>query len=235
MNLQKIISYSLFGNNDRYTQGAIINANLAAKHMPDWEVHIWHDDSVPVKVLEELFMMDNVTLKFINSDAPMTTARFRSVDKNSIVIFRDVDDRISIRGIQAVNEWIDSELPYHIIKDHPEGHSAPMLAGLWGARDCNIDMNSLIENYFNIDRELNRNSDQEFLSEIIYPMIKNKTLFHSEHYTIKIEGDSKMVSFSTPNRYPNNYLGVALLANDYFAHELDNKQNGGKPYVYDFE
>ena len=174
-------------------------------------------------------------LRFIESDAPMTTARFRSINDADVVIFRDVDDRISQRGIQAVSEWLDSGLRYHIIKDHPQGHSALMLAGMWGARGFDYPMNDLIEGYFNKIRDLSRNADQDFLAEIVYPLIKDDILFHCEHYTPKIEGNSKMVSFSTESMYPANYIGVALFANDYFVYDSDSKANGGKPYAYDLD
>ena len=232
----QVISYSLFGTDNKYTQGAIINAKLAKQYMPDWEVWIWHNKTVPVNIIKQLNNMDNVKLfHCLNEKYPMTASRFLALEKADVVIFRDVDDRLSARGIVAVSEWLSSGLKYHIIKDHPQGHSALMMAGMWGSRSNDLKHIELLMNkYFDKDINIDRNSDQQFLADVVYPMIKGDVLYHSEHYTPKIEGNSKVVGFSTVNNYPTNYIGAALLANNYFAYESDNLENNHKPYEYDF-
>jgi hypothetical protein len=233
----KIISYSLFGNLDRYTKGMIKNAELALQYMPDWILHVWHDNTVPDEILEELDNFSNVTLKFFDETYPTTAARFLSADLGDYVVFKDADDRISARWITTVNEWIASGIANHIIKDHPQGHSAEILAGMWGTSNKFIkDMNKLLRIYFDNEfRIITRNSDQDFLRDIIYPIIQKDVLYHSENYVLKLIGNSKAMSFSTPDRFPSNYIGVALLDNDYFANELDTAANRYQPYQYDFD
>jgi hypothetical protein len=38
--------------------------------------------------------------------------------------------------VAAVNEWLNSSLPFHIMRDHPD-HGTYILGGMWGAR-CDI-------------------------------------------------------------------------------------------------
>ena len=50
-----------------------------------------------------------------------------------MAIFRDLDSRPSQREVNAVNEWLQSKHPFHVMRDHP-GHDLPMLAGMWGIK-----------------------------------------------------------------------------------------------------
>ena len=50
-----------------------------------------------------------------------------------ILLSRDLDSRISQREVDAVTEWLESEKPVHVMRDHP-GHDTPMLGGMWGTR-----------------------------------------------------------------------------------------------------
>ena len=46
---------------------------------------------------------------------------------------RDLDSAVTLREVEAVEEWLQSEKTLHVMRDHPF-HSEPMLGGLWGAR-----------------------------------------------------------------------------------------------------
>ena len=52
----------------------------------------------------------------------------------SMFAVRDSDGRLSLREKAAVEEWINSSLPFHAMRDHPV-HSSPILAGLWGGNN----------------------------------------------------------------------------------------------------
>ena len=41
--------------------------------------------------------------------------------------------RFSARESAAVSSWLESEYPFHIMRDHPN-HGTQMLAGMWGAK-----------------------------------------------------------------------------------------------------
>ena len=48
-------------------------------------------------------------------------------------ISRDLDSRISEREVAATQEWLQSGLAVHAMRDHP-GQKHPLLGGMWGAR-----------------------------------------------------------------------------------------------------
>lgn len=45
---------------------------------------------------------------------------------------RDVDSRLSARDRMAVEEWIQSGEPFHVLRDHPAHCGWPINAGMWG-------------------------------------------------------------------------------------------------------
>lgn len=44
-------------------------------------------------------------------------------------ISRDTDSRLGLRESAAVDEWVKSGKMLHTMRDHPVGHTAPILAG----------------------------------------------------------------------------------------------------------
>ena len=61
--------------------------------------------------------------------------RFYPIENKDIDIFlsRDVDSRITEREMKFVNEWINSDKIFHIIRDHP-GHRIEILRGTFGIK-----------------------------------------------------------------------------------------------------
>ena len=52
--MKKVISFSLYGDNPIYTIGSIKNVELSRIHFPEWEVWIYHNNTVPQHILNEL-------------------------------------------------------------------------------------------------------------------------------------------------------------------------------------
>ena len=49
-----------------------------------------------------------------------------------VMISRDTDSRLNLREKFAVEEWLESDKGFHIMRDHPH-HGYPVLGGMWGA------------------------------------------------------------------------------------------------------
>ena len=104
-----------------------------------------------------------------------------------ILLSRDLDSRISQREVDAVTEWLESEKPVHVMRDHP-GHDTPMLGGMWGTR---LDQagNSLrlkwAKSWIQIllDQQTfagrtQRGYDQDILARYIWPWVRPISLQH---------------------------------------------------------
>ena len=184
----KVISFSLYGDNPIYTTGAIKNAELKETYFRDWKMWVYHNNSVPSIVLDELAAL-NVRLintREENSGFLGSLWRFRPLADQQVERFisRDCDSRISIRDEIAVNEWINSEKKFHIIRDHPKGHRYLINAGMWGAKGNSIpNFSELMSTYIQKNtRKRDCTVDQRFLADVIYKLIVSDLFVHDEFF-----------------------------------------------------
>lgn len=179
----KIISYCLWGENPKYTIGAIRNAQLAQKYFPDWKCWFYCADCVPKNITKQLSSMDNVLLKPVEESGgwKFTINRFLPFSENvERVISRDTDSRFSEREVSAINEWIKSDKDAHIMRDHPYHGGFPMLAGMIGIKGGVIkNMKALLSLYKNKEQY---HYDQIFLANFIYPLVEDSVLIHDEFF-----------------------------------------------------
>lgn len=59
---QNVISFSLWGNNTKYTIGAIKNAELALKYYPGWVCRFYIGQFVSVEIVDSLYSFSNVQI-----------------------------------------------------------------------------------------------------------------------------------------------------------------------------
>ena len=136
--MNKIIAISVWGDNPRYSVGAIRNAELGRKFFPEWNIFIYYNSSVQSKYIEELKAFENVRL--INCDelaevSPYFWRFFCLFEReDNIVLIRDADSRLSLREKWCVDKWLISNENYSIIRDHVRHYDFPILAGMWGRK-----------------------------------------------------------------------------------------------------
>lgn len=211
-----VISYSLYGENPIYTIGAIKNAELHKDLYSDWEMRIYHNDTVPKDILDKLSKL-NVNLINMNSNRNYINSlwRFLPIQDDSIRYFisRDLDSRISERDVNATYEWIESEKDFHIIRDHPIGHGWVMNAGMWGSKGGSIkNYLNLFNTYISVNpREYDKSIDQCFLRDVIYRIATKSLFLHDEYFNYegigqKIKRDRKLDNFA--------FIGESIDEND---------------------
>lgn len=196
--MKKIISFSLWGDNQLYIVGAIKNAILAQQIYPEWTCRFYIDaiayKDPNIKYIEilkntEIFLVD------IIGDWTFNIKRFLPLCEDiDYFISRDCDSRLSTREKEAVDEWINSGKTFHIMKDHPFQFNYPILAGMFGSRKISLNIN-----YFNDTINQGHFSDQIFLQKYIYPIVKNDCLIHDS-----INNTGK--NFST-ERHKKEFIG----------------------------
>lgn len=177
---RNMIAFSLWGDRELYTRGAVENAGLVPLLFPGWTCRIYHDDTVPLPILEELAgagaelvtmasaggALNGLYWRFLVSDDP-TVSRF---------LCRDCDSRLSPREAAAVKEWIASGKPFHVMRDHIL-HTELMLAGMWGGMAGLLpEMRPLAERFARSDAE--RWQDLRFLRRFVWPLIRDRVLVH---------------------------------------------------------
>ncbi|CAG0903904.1 unnamed protein product, partial [Darwinula stevensoni] len=96
----------------------------------------------------------------------------------------DSDSLILDRERAAVQEWLDSDFMFHIMRDHP-GHYAYILAGLWGAKphmDRELMANLTRRMLFHTESKHRKTFDQEVLRRVLWPATKDRMMAHDSYY-----------------------------------------------------
>jgi hypothetical protein len=181
--MKHVLSFSLWGDNPKYTVGAIRNAELARTIYDGWICRFYIGSSTPDHVVRELAAFSNVEI--VQMDEPGDWSgmlwRFAPCSGSDVQAFvsRDTDSRLSRREKAAVDEWLDSKHGFHIMRDHPL-HEAPILGGMWGCkRGVLSDMSDLIEGYSKGDFW---QVDQNFLRNVVYPRVQFSAVVHDEFF-----------------------------------------------------
>jgi hypothetical protein len=202
----KYISYSLWGANKVYSYGVIENVLDAKKYYEGWIVRVHYNDTVPTNIIDWLKKQDNVEVVHhpgTKAKASNTLWRFEDLFiKDAITVVRDADSRITERELVLVNEWLQSDKDFHIVRDHKH-HTCPIIAGAFGVRNNCLEYIGVPTGARNVNQpplqflpglDLMNNFlrnlpeerdvyivDQMFLFAYVYPYIANKSMIHCSH------------------------------------------------------
>eukprot|EP00607_Mallomonas_marina_P000885 CAMPEP_0182437496 /NCGR_PEP_ID=MMETSP1167-20130531/85083_1 /TAXON_ID=2988 /ORGANISM="Mallomonas Sp, Strain CCMP3275" /LENGTH=424 /DNA_ID=CAMNT_0024630437 /DNA_START=130 /DNA_END=1401 /DNA_ORIENTATION=- len=143
-----VISFGLYGGKEKYTVGAIRNAEIAKIYFPGWICRYYVTSDVPETIITRLTELGSEILpvpKGMGYASGMFW-RFMVGADNTVdrYIVRDVDSRLNARDRIAVEEWIQSKVPFHILRDHVN-HCLPINGGMWGGvKGALPDLESMI-------------------------------------------------------------------------------------------
>jgi len=177
--MKKIISYSLYGTDEKYTIGLKRNIDLLDDVFPGWIIRVYYDDSISEEVLDR----SNPSVEYIKikNDNNYMFWRFYAWDDPDVDIFisRDVDDRLNRHDFSMISEWEKSSYGFTVARSPFAGgaHNIPMLGGMWGGKPkCyNIKMRDLIEKFKTHHTTTQRGDDQFFLITYIWPLVASST------------------------------------------------------------
>lgn len=185
--MNKVISFSLWGENPKYTVGAIRNAELATTVYPDWKCRFYIAKDVPDSVTSQLLQMDNVEIIHKWQEEPDWTSMFWRHetcwdDSVDVSIFRDTDSRLAQREKAAVDAWLKSDKTFHIMRDHPF-HRYTMLGGMWGyKKNPKYNMKAIFDRANKINQY---GTDYQFFAETLFLEIAEDKLTHDDFFEKK--------------------------------------------------
>ena len=183
----QIISISLYGRSQRYTFGAIRNAELAKEHFPGWKLRIYTEmpsdqpkyGLVPQGIINKLREL-GADIEYIDNGekVPPMMWRFLVGDDTTVdrFIVRDADSRLSARDAAAVKAWVESGKGFNCIRDHPSHSGYAISGGMWGAvvsemkRIIPYSWKDMISHTRNKGEYL---EDMNFLNTVIWPKVQN--------------------------------------------------------------
>ncbi|MBB6110908.1 hypothetical protein SAMN05421821_10977 [Mucilaginibacter lappiensis] len=176
----KTIAFALYGNEPRYIEN--IDQTLASYNewLPDWQCRLYIGSDVSAKTIQLLLdkQCEVIIMKRGGIDARYMNWRFLVIeDKNKdAVIIRDIDSFCTYREKLMIDEWLNSEKKFHIIRDHVN-HTGRIMGGIWGIKKGLIDIDIkketkklLMTNQYGMD--------MAFLNKIIYPLVKHDVMVH---------------------------------------------------------
>lgn len=195
---KRIISFSLFGNNSKYVEPAVLNTQVSPILFPGWICRFYVDDSVSETAIQRL---KNNGAEVINISEPLDKWpgpmwRFLAINdpEAEYVIFRDADSVISHREAMAVAEWIESGRAFHTMRDSGS-HTALILAGMWGAKAGSVpDMQQRIQRFIDRGYDSSHFADQDFLAEELWGYIRQDLLAHD-----------RVFNFCNPKPFPGHF------------------------------
>ena len=222
----KVISFSLWGKEPRYTIGAVKNAILAQSFYPDFECWFYiHESSVPQNIIKNIDELANtkIILKKGNllNCKPMCW-RFEAIDDPNceIMMPRDTDTRIFLREKLAVDEWLKSDKLLHIMRDHVKYHRSKIFGGMFGIKKIpSIKWKSFIDSVN--QNNSNRLYDLHVLNNVVKNIDNNNILVHSPY---KLFPNENVKDFPLSYKDDNyNFVGCYIY-DDYSRNEKHHEE-----------
>ena len=180
--LKKIISFSLWGDDPKYTVGAIRNAEIAERLLPDWKCRFYIGEHKFPSV-EYQFLCQKSNVEYVDMPEGMEGwkgmfARFLPASEEDVDVFisRDCDSRLSDRDMSAVNGWLHSPQLVHSMADHPY-HFNPrfgLMGGMFGMKKHACPQMAELIKAFLANYPDAWQCDQDFLKQHVYPLVAHK-------------------------------------------------------------
>ncbi len=172
-----VISMGLYAHEAKYLE--LIKTRLPRYRdamdtfYPGWRLRIYHDESVPLSVLESVAARGAETIlvtDFKGFIAGMFWRFFVADDPNvDRYIVRDLDSDFIWRERAAIDEWIRSNFSFHSMAD-ADNHDVPIMGGMWGGTSKQKLPFSIKEKALqNLHQTEYKGGDQNFLAEVVWP------------------------------------------------------------------
>jgi hypothetical protein len=195
--MKDLICFSLWGRKRCYIDGLLSNAEQCKAIYPNFEfTAIIHRDTYELLTDQERKVLgSNVFLVTLPPDWTGMFWRMLPIlwSSSRYVLVRDADSLVTNRERLAVEEWINSGLPFHIMRDHPD-HTRPIMGGMFGVNATEGQIRNRFKEIKHILLEHSINdkagidyyqTDQDFLETRIVPIINGKAFVHDSYYNGK--------------------------------------------------
>ena len=183
--LRVVIAFSLYEKANLYIDGLIKNCEIIENVYPSFWKYIFVGNDFDHSLLNKLSTFTNIKFIYTGLSGHINASmRFIAIDypEVGVAFSRDCDSFVNRRDIYCINGFLQSNKRFQIIRDSPS-HNTYILAGMWGIKKGCIEFkiyDKIIELYKNIEPIYG--TDQEFLSMIIYPRIRNDALVYDEFF-----------------------------------------------------
>jgi hypothetical protein len=176
--MKKIVSFCLYGKKEIYLQGAVENSKLVSIIYPGWTGRFYVDRKVPRRIKSEIVENGCEVLEFETKKGmnPMLT-RFLPWEDISVDLWisRDCDSRLNWREKAAVDEWIESDKTFHLMRDC-HNHYYPIMGGMFGIK--NFKFKEKFGNLPKVHLYYSGENDQSYLEKFYWSSFSQDLLCH---------------------------------------------------------
>ena len=225
--MRKLISFTLYGDDPKYVVGMYKNLELHKTFYPDWEIIIYHDNSLTSEAIDQL-NEHGATLRNVDGCGIYAAGwRFMANNEEDVerFIVRDSDSRFSQREVDAVQEWEEGGKILHIMRDHPH-HGYPIMGGMWGmVADPKMNIRERCLRHQggpgdNITEASNWSmKDMHFLRDVVYRTLGREEyskIHAAKDYMDKVPWDNEpwAEDFPNPRNEDKNFVGEIFSIQD---------------------
>jgi hypothetical protein len=188
-----VISFGMYATSDTslayYLRSLLLIRESIDIFYPGWRIRVYHDSSISFSDLAVARSRGVETIHIPNSDLTGNIAgmfwRFYVADDKSVdrYIIRDLDSDFSWRERAAVDEWLISKQPFHILRDHLQ-HGIPMLGGMWGGTKGMLpfSIQETCQHQECSKMAESKGGDQHFLTAKVWPVVQKSGYGFSLHF-----------------------------------------------------
>lgn len=163
----KVFSFCLYGTSQHYYTGLLENIRTIQEFYPDFSIYVYLGECDPSWTFP-----DGIHIVRTGKSGPINMLyRFKALEFADVGFSRDADSRITERDRWCIQTFLDSSYTYHIIRDHI-WHRSKIMGGLFGWKERRT-----IE--FDENHPSGYGYDESVLSQTLYPLIRDKTLIHT--------------------------------------------------------
>eukprot|EP00775_Hariotina_reticulata_P013123 gene13123-13253_t len=204
---------SLYGQDHRYTLGAVSNAVLVMRDWPKWTLRVYCGSGVPANITS-LLRAAGAEVVLINTNQKGSAGmfwRYFALEDRSVtrVIFRDADAKLTNRDRAAVEEWVASGRFVHAMHDHFYHRDFPLMGGMWGAVNGFVNV-KILQAWRDQDHHAQQayeyGADQHWLVKTLWPHAKEYAIQHASMYC-SAYGAAEVRPFPTKRASMTDFVG----------------------------
>ena len=185
-----IVSYSLFGNYEKYSITLLESIPNIQKLLPNWYARVYVGKDIPISILNDL--VSQGAQVYIMGPVPVgfEAALWRYLPAGELLPFvsLDADDLFDTCIANSIESWLRSGKTFANFSPH--AFVVPMAAGLWGSRPINDGgvntpsipeignlLDSYCEHWFGFD--------EAFLKHNVWPLFKQHGYYQVKNYHLR--------------------------------------------------
>ena len=212
---ENIISFALNTAEPRYCESAILNVRHARDIFPEWTCRFYIGDAVPIDVQLRLKIAGAQLYKVSpeQQQYPVDFWRFLVMGDRQVKFFllRDVNVLLSRKERAAVNDWLDSDLCFHHMRDYPT-HTELLLSAYFGGSFGPFKhIESILQQYWQIHQHTQKKDQEWYFLRQMWPTISRSLFTHdSQGYSSQAAVFPDYVAKTDYEKSNHFYVGADL-------------------------